>query len=216
MCVGFRQRCGNHNHSHQTVDMHQFRVFDAYEKVSRHRLRVKCGRCPTFLLWAGIFVTFVLVQIMLSSYYRKFSDSLLLDPLPHELVTPTQKVFRKMTVPNSNVPTLYRLIWSQKFHGARKFERFIPMIKEELQDFRTMLNELPQPSFPYTPGSTGILTTCKLGPICVANLHHLFETMRVNLPIGLCHYVCLFVVSLFILCLLVCVYVCNTPLQRFG
>ena len=132
----------------------------------------------------GILFSILFVCVLMYLMFQALNMVLSPESFPTEIVFPNRSVFRKIEKPNGNIPLLYPLADVQKQIKVRRIEKALPTIKEKINALKDRLIESSSPEFPYDPNTTGIITTCRINAICVANLHHLFDTLKVPVPVG--------------------------------
>ena len=102
-----------------------------------------------------------------------------------ELIVPSTVLFQKIHTPKTNLPCFLNLYTSNAFVRQARFPDRLDELRKMISDTITKIRRLDRPLFPHEPNTTGIVMTCKLCPMCLANLHHLFDNMKVSLPVGL-------------------------------
>ena len=107
------------------------------------------------------------------------------EPLPASLVLPSVKLFRKIHAPGKNLAYLYTLRKANSNVREGQFSENLEQIQDTVNTMIQKIQSLDGPLFPHERNTSGIVMTCKLGPLCLANLHHLFDNMNTSLPVGL-------------------------------
>lgn len=101
------------------------------------------------------------------------------------LIVPNTTLFRKIHTPGKNLLCLYNIQATTKFVRARRLPDRLEQLRNATNNTIAKIQSLDGPLFPHEHNTTGIVMTCKLGPLCLANLHHLFDNMNTSLPVGL-------------------------------
>ena len=147
----------------------------------RKRKRSMKGRglvnecCVAIVCFAAL--TFIVVEaIILALKPEQFPDHLIL---------PNRSVFTEIVSPNPDVPKLYELQRTTRLMKTNKIDEYLVTIKDKLRSMRKRYQSLESPRFKWDENTTGIVTTCNLNAVCLSNLHHLFETINVTVPVGL-------------------------------
>ena len=107
------------------------------------------------------------------------------EPFPTSLVLPVVTLFRKIQTPGTNLPYMYTFRRANKYVSEGKFSDRLVQLRNTVDTMVSKIQSLNEPLFPHKINSTGIVLTCRLGPLCLANLHHLFDNMNITLPVGL-------------------------------
>ena len=101
------------------------------------------------------------------------------------LVPPNITLFHKIHFPGKNVPYLYTIQTTMKNMKEGQFSGDINELQNTVNTFVSDIQSLDGPLFQHEPNTTGLVMTCKLGTLCLANLHHLFDNMNISFPVGL-------------------------------
>lgn len=101
------------------------------------------------------------------------------------LVPPNITLFHKIHFPGKNVPYLYTIQTTMKNMKEGHFSGDINELQNTVNTFVSDIQSLDGPLFQHEPNTTGLVMTCKLGTLCLANLHHLFDNMNISFPVGL-------------------------------
>ena len=148
---------------------------------TRHAQEPQEERCCTW--WTSLALVFAMALVVL------FIELIVVmsrpEPLPSTLFRPNATLFRRIHTPGKNVPCLYDIHATNKFVRARRLPDRLEQLRNATNNTVTKIRELDAPLFPHKTNSTGIVLTCRLGPLCLANLHHLFDNMNITLPVGL-------------------------------
>ena len=145
------------------------------------KAREEQGGCTR--LWGYLGLVFVLTLVVL--FVELVSVVSRPEPLPATLTVPSTVLFRKIHTPRRNLPCLYNFYTTDKYVRARRLPDRLEQLRNATNNTITKIRKLDGPLFPHEPNTTGIVMTCKLGPLCLANLHHLFHNMNISLPVGL-------------------------------
>lgn len=111
------------------------------------------------------------------------------------LVVPTQPLFHAIHAPGKNLLYLYTNETVNKNMKEGPFTQDINQLQSTVNAMVKQIQSLEKPLFQYEVNTTGIVITCKFGPMCLANLHHLFDNMNITMPVGLfsSNHKCIFV-----------------------
>ena len=107
------------------------------------------------------------------------------ETLPASIVLPTVALFHKIHSPGRNLAYLYTLKKTNKYVKEGKFPERLEELRSTIDTMVSKIQGLEGPLFQHEPNTTGIVMTCKMGPLCLANLHHLLDNMNTSLPVGL-------------------------------
>lgn len=126
------------------------------------------------------------------------------EPPLSTLVVPSTPLFHIIHIPGKNIPYLYTMKVTNKNMNADHFSDNIGQLQSTVNAMVERIQSLDKLLFQHNPNVTGLVLTCKFGPMCLANLHHLFDNMNISLPVGLCFFFptpCFFfLMTVFILC----------------